>query len=207
MFVQLTKRDHTPVWFNAAFIVTVEPGRSGGSVVVPIGDGMDYDVLESPEKVLALLVGAPAPTVVPVPSIPEKRTFIPPPLPPEKDEESETEVRSEKTVGDAVPSSGKPVKRAKKAANARKRSTKRLEKSVEGKAPVSVNVPRLRKLAPGSLVKLVNTLSKSFHVAEPKETIQKLVEAGEIRIERDRVVWLRAGEKENSMNAQEKGAE
>ncbi len=199
MFIQLTKRDHTPVWFNAAFIVTVEPGRSGGSVVVPIGDGLDYDVLESPEKVLALLAGAPAPTVVPVPSIPEKRTFIPPPLPPEKEEADETDEPRAAT--------DTPVKRAKKSTNARKRPAKRTEKPSEEPAQSStVNVPRLRKLAPGSLVKLVNTLSKSFHVAEPKETVQKLLDAGEIRIERDRVIWLREGDNQ-PMNPQEKGAE
>lgn len=68
MFIKLTKFDNRPVWLNASFIVTVEPRREGaGAVVVPIGDGLDYDVRESPEEVLRKLEGAPTPTVVPVP--------------------------------------------------------------------------------------------------------------------------------------------
>ena len=55
-----------PIWLNASFVVTVEPTRSGGAIVVPIGDGLDYEVRESSETVLALLAGAPAPAVVPV---------------------------------------------------------------------------------------------------------------------------------------------
>ena len=68
MYIKLTRFDNRPVWLNAAFIVTVEPRRDGsGSVVVPIGDGLDYDVRESPEEVLRMLDGCPAPQVVPVP--------------------------------------------------------------------------------------------------------------------------------------------
>ena len=68
MFIKLTRLDNRPVWLNASFVVTVEPRRDGnGAVVVPIGDGLDYDVRESPETVLGMLAGAPVPTVVPVP--------------------------------------------------------------------------------------------------------------------------------------------
>lgn len=67
MFIRLTKTDGQPIWLNASFIVTVEPARSGGALVVPIGDGFDYEVKETPETVLAMLEGAPAPEVVPVP--------------------------------------------------------------------------------------------------------------------------------------------
>ena len=59
MFIQLTRTDGVPVWLNACFVVTVEPSRSGGSIVVPIGDGLDYEVRESPDAVLAMLEGAP----------------------------------------------------------------------------------------------------------------------------------------------------
>ena len=59
MFIKLTKLDGSPLWLNASFVVTIEPRRGGGSVVVPIGDGFDYDVKESPERVLWLL-GDPA---------------------------------------------------------------------------------------------------------------------------------------------------
>lgn len=61
MFIKLTRLDHSAIWINASFVVTVEPRKGGGSVVVPIGDGLDYDVMESPEAVLALLADAPAP--------------------------------------------------------------------------------------------------------------------------------------------------
>lgn len=67
MFIKLTKLDNSPVWLNASFIVTVEPRKGGGSIVVPIGDGLDYDVRERCEDVLALLEGAPVPKVVPIP--------------------------------------------------------------------------------------------------------------------------------------------
>ena len=67
MFIQLTRTDGVPVWLNACFIVTVEPGRGSGSIVVPIGDGLDYEVRESPETVLSMLEGAPPAKIVPVP--------------------------------------------------------------------------------------------------------------------------------------------
>lgn len=68
MYIKLTRFDNTPVWINAAFVVTVEPRKQGaGSIVVPIGDGLDYEVRETPEAVLAMLEGAPVATVVPVP--------------------------------------------------------------------------------------------------------------------------------------------
>ena len=68
MFIKLTKLDNTPIWLNASFIVTVEPRRGGGSIVVPIGDGLDYEVREKAEVVLEMLGDAPAPAVVPVPT-------------------------------------------------------------------------------------------------------------------------------------------
>jgi len=67
MYVKFTRLDGSAIWINAAFVVTVEPRKLGGSVVVPIGDGLDYDVRETPEQVLKMLEGAPEVTVVPVP--------------------------------------------------------------------------------------------------------------------------------------------
>ena len=66
MYIKLTRMNGRPIWLNASFVVTVEPTPIGGAIVVPIGDGLDYEVRESPETVLALLADAPAPTVVPV---------------------------------------------------------------------------------------------------------------------------------------------
>lgn len=68
MFIKLTRLDNSPIWFNASFIVTVEPRKGGGTTVVPIGDGLDYDVRETPEAVLSLLAGASAPATVAVQS-------------------------------------------------------------------------------------------------------------------------------------------
>lgn len=67
MFIQLTRTDGAPVWLNSSFIVTVEPARGGGSIVVPIGDGLDYEVRERPDVVLGMLEGVPPVKVVPVP--------------------------------------------------------------------------------------------------------------------------------------------
>ena len=67
MYIKLTRMNGRPIWLNASFVVTVEPTPIGGAIVVPIGDGLDYEVRETPETVLALLAGAPAPAVVPVP--------------------------------------------------------------------------------------------------------------------------------------------
>lgn len=67
MYIQLTRIDGSPIWLNASFIVTIEPTKNGGSIVVPIGDGLDYEVKESADAVLGLLKEAPCAAVVPVP--------------------------------------------------------------------------------------------------------------------------------------------
>jgi len=67
MYIQLTRIDGSPIWLNASFIVTIEPTKNGGSIVVPIGDGLDYEVKESADVVLGLLKEAPCAAVVPVP--------------------------------------------------------------------------------------------------------------------------------------------
>ena len=76
-FLRLTRLDGTSVWINSAFVVTVEPRKGGGAVVVPVGDGLDYDVKESPEVVVALLSGEPVPEPPAAPA-PEA---APPPAP------------------------------------------------------------------------------------------------------------------------------
>ena len=93
MFIKLTKFDNRPVWLNASFIVTVEPRREGaGAIVVPIGDGLDYDVRESPEEVLRKLEGAPTPTVVPVP-VSDCLTKTPPDVSPEREPRRDESMR------------------------------------------------------------------------------------------------------------------
>lgn len=109
MFIRLTRLDNSPIWINAGFIVTVEPRRGGGSVVVPIGDGLDYDVKESPESVLAAAGAAPAVEVVPVPA-PRGLTAMPEDVSPVSDTET--------TVAD-----GPAAKPAKKPSRSRSRKT------------------------------------------------------------------------------------
>ena len=78
MFVRLTKKDGAPIWFNASYIVTVEPMRSGGATVVPIGDGLDYEVRERADDIITLvekaqgIVSAPAPVTPSAPAVVEK---------------------------------------------------------------------------------------------------------------------------------------
>ena len=86
MYIKLTRLDNSPIWINASFIFTIEPLKGGGSIVVPIGDGLDYDVKESTERVLSLLEGAPVAPVVPVPApklLAKKPYYAANPPPPE----------------------------------------------------------------------------------------------------------------------------
>jgi len=112
MFIKLTRLDNTPIWLNASFIVTVEPRKGGGTIVVPVGDGLDYEVREKAETVLEMLADAPAPTVVPVPSS-DCLTQTPDDVSPEP-ERSEPEVALRENpvaspAGDAVPQPAEPA--------------------------------------------------------------------------------------------------
>ena len=118
MYIKLTRMNGQPIWLNASFVVTVEPTRGGGSIVVPIGDGLDYEVRESPEAVLALLAGAPAPAVVPVPP--------PRALAPQPEDVSPEDERP------ADPEPEKPVEETKPAKRGRRR-----KKNVESSATAS----------------------------------------------------------------------
>lgn len=112
MFIRLTRTDGLPIWINASFVVTVEPTRSGGSVVVPIGDGLDYDVREAPESVLALLDEAPPARVVPVPP-PKALTKTPDDVSPEAwaSLEDSPGAKPEKSAEAAEPTSDQPTKK------------------------------------------------------------------------------------------------
>ncbi len=72
MFIKLTRIDGQDVWFNSQYVVTVEPRKGSGALVVPLGDGIDYEVRESPETIVAALGGDLAPGKVkrPPPSAP-----------------------------------------------------------------------------------------------------------------------------------------
>ena len=184
MFIKLTRLDGSPIWINAAFVVTVEPRKGGGAVVVPIGDGLDYDVLESPEAVLAKLGDAPAAAVVPVPvsdalaPTPADVSPEPEPTPPPEEE--------------------KPVRKAsRQKAKAPSPKTPAAKPAARGKAqpkpPVSdltdEDLERLRRMAPGSVKKLQNTLATQFNVADAEKVMKSLAERGVLEVGGNRVVW------------------
>lgn len=98
-FVKLTRFDGRNIWINAQFLVTVEARKGGGALVVPMGDGMDYEVRESPEAVIALCAGQNAPAPVAVAAAVQ----TPPPVVVEKP---------------AAPAEERPAPRAEKAAAA-----------------------------------------------------------------------------------------
>ena len=188
MFIKLTRFDNRPVWINAAFVVTVEPRRDGsGAVVVPIGDGLDYDVRESPEDVLRMLEGCPAPQVVPVP-VSDCLTKTPADVSPEPERTRGGETAP---VASTEISTTKP---AKKPARAKKPAVTKKPKAA--KTPVlelpDEEVARLGKLAPKSVAKLKNTLSTQFHVADISGTVAALEAKGVIKLDGKHVVWTMA---------------
>jgi len=200
MYIKLTRFDNTPIWINGSFVVTVEPRRQGsGAVVVPIGDGLDYDVRESPEEVLKLLEGAPAAAVVPVP-VSDCLTTTPKDVSPEaepaRDEPPAKETPSEPPKAETKPKKRAPRRKAKAPAESTSKAAepapvKPEEKPAEPpKLDLSGDeVVRLRKLAPKSLNKLKNTLATQFHVENPGATVMALASAGVLTVDGTRIVW------------------
>ena len=200
MYIKLTRFDNRPVWLNAAFVVTVEPRRDGsGAVVVPIGDGLDYDVRESPEEVLRMLEGCPAPQVVPVP-VSDCLTKTPADVSPEPERKPMEPVRQEKEAekpvegraeAPAVMPAAPAEKPAKKPVRAKKPAA--AKKAKPAKKPVlelsDEEVTRLGKLAPKSIAKLKNTLSTQFRVADVSETVAALEAKGVIKLDGNHVSW------------------
>lgn len=196
-FVRLTRLDGSPLWLNASFVVTVEPRKGGGSIVVPIGDGLDYDVKETPETVLAALDGAPIPEVVPVPT---SDALIPAPddVSPESDQADD----EEKEEDEAKPAA-KPAKKASRKAQARKAAAaKESLDSASTPAPeekppenlVDDDIARLRKMAPRTVKKLQNTIMTQFKHVNAESAVAALVARGDISIDGTRVNWFMPGE-------------
>ena len=191
MYIKLTRFDNRPVWLNAAFVVTVEPRRDGsGSVVVPIGDGLDYDVRESPEEVLRLLEGCPAPQVVPVP-VSDCLTKTPADVSPEPERKEDAVAAPAREDADSAVVEAPAAKPAKKPARAKKPAAPK--KAKPAKKPVlelsDEEVARLGKLAPKSIAKLKNTLSTQFRVSDVSETVAALEAKGVIKIDGNHVSW------------------
>lgn len=194
MYIKLMRFDGMPIWINAAFVVTVEPRRQGGSIVVPIGDGLDYEVRESPETVLSLLEGAPAANVVPVP-VPKALT----PTPDDVSGEQAPVLAEEADEPEAAPVA-KPHKRQPKGkkkeipddvfAGVTSAPKKRAVRSKTKKAELTdEQVGRLVKMAPGSKKKLLNTLATQFKVEAPEDAIDSLVKKGVLALDQNRVNW------------------
>ena len=204
MYIKLTKLNGSPIWLNASFIVTIEAGRNGGAVVVPIGDGLDYDVRESPETVLGMLSAAPVAAVVPVPA-PKGLTATPEDVSPETgvvdvarmpvsaeaSPESQTSAETDATAARAAGS--RDGEKPKSAAKVRKIATRPRSR---GGRKVKLDLTeeqlgRLRKMAPGSLRKLLNTVLSQFKVTDPEHTIRGLVDHEIVAIdEQEHVNWL-----------------
>ena len=208
MFIQLTRTDGSPVWLNASFVVTVEPSRGGGSIVVPIGDGLDYEVKETPEAVLALLDGAPPAKVVPVPP-PKALTPRPDDVSPDVNPSDCDKVDMPETA----PTVPKKASRTKSAA-VKKDSAVESEKAGETKtaakkkrtvAKKQTGKPALpedfQKIVDGlkarkcRTVKRLQNAMKSFHgktdVAEMDRVVEEMINIGLICVEPDgHVKWV-----------------
>ncbi len=189
MYIKLTRFDNRPVWLNAAFVVTVEPRRDGdGAIVVPIGDGLDYDVRESPDEVLRMLDGCPSPQGLPLPGS-DCLTKTPAHVSPEPKLKPPPEL-----ARDEERPAGQPAQPAKKQVRVKKSAT--VKKAKPAKKPVlelsDEEVIRLGKLAPKSVAKLKNTLSTQFRVADVAATVAALETKGVIKIDGNHIDWLAA---------------
>lgn len=211
MFIKLTRLDNRPVWLNAAFVVTVEPRRDGnGAVVVPIGDGLDYDVRERPEEVLRMLDGCPAPKVVPVPVsdclTKTPADVSPDPEPPRPIERKPVEAKpAEAMPTEAKPAESEPAAAAsveetpaeekpkKRATRSRTKKSAAEKKEKPAKKPTlelsDEDVARLQKLSPKSVAKLKNTLASQFRVSDVSETVLALEAKGFLALDGNHVSW------------------
>lgn len=249
-FVKLTRLDNTPIWLNAGFIVTVEPRRGGGSVVVPIGDGLDYDVREKPEVVLSMLAGSAAPEIVPVPvsdcltktpadvspepERPEPKTLAevasapePPPAESAAEPAPEAEAEGKKPARKTARKPRTTARKAKKSAAAEAGEAAPAEApaaeippaetavapeaeppAVMAPRPVEEitltpdEVERLRKMAPGSIRKLQNTLVAQFRSLDPTAETKALEAHGVIVLDGSHVTWVAPVDEQPPVNEQ-----
>ncbi len=253
MFVKLTSRyRRLPVWVNSAFVASIEKCEHGGSIVGPLGAGIDFEVFESPEQIISLM-GVETVAAPQQPQQPQQPANTPPPrqqpaqprveTPPAAPAYSEQDaaalaaatvaIAAEASNQPAATEEKKPTKAARKTtrektAAATKAPRKKAEPKTPRKAktadeaapaepPAPLETPaaaptpdaapstslqevtasslpeqkleRLRKLAPGSLSKLRNTLEKQFRVSNPDATMDELAARGEFTVAGNRVIW------------------
>ena len=192
MYIKLTRLDNSPLWLNAAFVVTIEPRKGGGATVVPIGDGLDYDVKESPETVLALLDGAPTPAVVPVPTS-DALTPTPDDVSPETDAQLVAEARQSAAAQEPAaaepPAEEKPAKRTRKTASTTAKKPRVSRKKKPALPLEAEDVERLSRMRPKSLKKLQNTLQSQFKIEDAASAVEALAANGVFTLEQERVIW------------------
>lgn len=179
MFIRLTRLDNSPIWLNASFIVTVEPRRGGGTIVVPIGDGLDYEVREKAEAVLALLSDAPVPAVVPVP-VSDCLTQTPDDVSPEPERSPEPDLTA-KTGGRPFE---KPAEKPVVAKPAESRSEKPAAKVAEEPVPAEVASVETPSAEPSAepekpARKTRKTATKKTTAAKPRKRTTKKAAAAE----------------------------
>ena len=135
-----------------------------------------------------MLEGVPAPTVVPVPA-PEALTKRPDDVSGENGGFIETALpENEVGRGSMTPPDQPPAKPAKKRA-ARKPPVKKTKIKKPELALTESDVERLKKMAPGSVKKLANTLTPQFKVEDADGAIKALAGKGVLSLERDHVIW------------------
>lgn len=216
MFIRLTKKDGNPIWFNAGFIVTMEPVRSGGTVVVPFGDGLDYEVREGVESIVSLIEGVPAAEIAPSLAVTEEAPApepAPEPEPPVFDSvevpSGESEAEAAAAVTAVMQLSPKPEPEEKPTKRARKAKTRPAPAgtpATEGerkvprrravrKTPLELTeeqLERIRTMAPRSVKRLSNTLSAQFSVDDPETMVRALVEHDIITVdEQSHITWIK----------------
>ena len=176
MFIKLTRTDGRPIWINPEFIVTVENRKDGGAIVVPAGDGLDYDVKESSDAVMRLCGGEPpAEAPVPEPPPPDPNEALPivnaPDLPVDQAEATVQALREKvkrlrETAAAKKPDDEKPDEKVSPPAeppSAEPKPPAKPRKRTSRKKPAidltDEQMERLKKMAPGSRQKLLNTLA------------------------------------------------
>jgi len=235
MFIKLTRTDGRPIWINPEFVVTVEDRKGGGAIVVPAGDGLDYDVRESPDAVMRMCGGVAAVTPPaaeqpsaesadqPAEEIPGQAAEEPTEALPMQDAPDVSVAQAEATVqalrekvkrlrkttgakkgesaggnapaeGQEVPSGAPPAEQVRQKPPAEEAKQKPRKRTSRGKKPAidltDEQMARLRKMAPGSRQKLLNTLAH-LKVPDAEATAVALIAHKVIEILPDNHVnWL-----------------
>ena len=166
MFVRFTKKDGTLVWLNANLIVTIEAVRNGGAIVVPVGDGLDYEVRESVETIIPMIEDAQSEmALVPVPT---RDALVPSPgtVAAERREEAEAEdERRQKQASKSRQSHSHRQGRAKKQEQSQTQDEKPEAAAPEQEAAPEAAAPEPEADAQGGQVQENGPLAE----AEPAE--------------------------------------